>query len=101
MKVVFECDNGNVIDYITGENQRPHINKLLVNAVRHVMDRTQEIVFSKVLREGDKVGNALAKKAHNLTRGYHYFHQVPIKTLHILNFDRDGGTRPRFCNQNM
>lgn len=98
---MFECDNGNVIDYVRGENHRPHISKPLVSAIKQALNRPWEVIFIKILREANGAANSIAQRAHNLTKGLHYYQQPPVELLHILHFDKNGGTQPRLCNPTM
>lgn len=96
-RVVIEWDNTTVVDYILGDNHNIHVQGPLVQLVKQILNRNWHVQVSKIWREGNGVADFLAKKAHQFDRGIHYFEQPHVDVIHLLDFDRNGGIRSRFC----
>lgn len=86
-RVIFEGDSATIISAVSQGTSRLSSFGNIVDDVRLLLPSFSSVSFSHVNRSGNKVGDALAKKASSIVGIHIWMEALPLDIVELVNFD--------------
>ena len=92
-----EVDSKCVVDIVKRKENIINSHYRLVRDIKRMLNRSWEIKFAHIYREGNRCADAIANHALFLPQGLYILDELPHAVRKILMEDIMGVCFPRFC----